>query len=661
MAKLRWTIIALIIILILPIIVNNPSIYAQEDNPAGDRIKIIQTTFTQYTWNLVTTSGQQICTVLINHEGFPSETETLSACSQGIANLSPTTTPLPTGTPEPTATPININQVFLDTYWIFVKSEEVTQTSKITIPEMIINIYAPGIPVVAPYVVIKAIEPYSEYKITRIAGKLNEDPFECLSDQCIVPITQDSRIQFWAESSYGDQTKPINATIRTYISNNYYNVRITALDRLVEFTDSCRASWLGTGYGESPDWVVFPDSPDLLKTNDTLHYLAGKLILNKFVDASSCPDGGLFANGAPNACGLEVAKNAMVEWQNRFDPTIWAAGKEYGIPPILIKSLMEQESQFWPENARYIYEEFGFTQINELGADVALRWDEDLKNQICSSLLFNCDPSFANMNSFEQAMLRGGLIQSINAYCPACENMVNLDIAEQSISVSAQVIRANCSQTNYIMENQGLKATFTDMWKFTILSYHAGYYCLENALIETHDKGLEPNWANVSTNLDCPDARSYVDLVWDKLTGFQLNYQPQPTLSPLLLTPTGQSNLVNIPPTATPFPSPTPKTYLADGIIHIFLYLDSNNNLVMDNDELINNANLEVEFANGEKSLVPVKNGEGIINYQGQFKNSNVKITVKELYKTIELKIPESGELYNIIRIAPPVLPEILP
>ncbi len=75
---------------------------------------------------------------------------------------------------------------------------------------MIINIYAPGIPVVAPYVVIKAIEPYSEYKITKIAGKLNEDPFECLSDQCIVPITQDSRIQFWAESSYGDQTKPIN-------------------------------------------------------------------------------------------------------------------------------------------------------------------------------------------------------------------------------------------------------------------------------------------------------------------------------------------------------------------------------------------------------------------------------------------------------------------
>ncbi len=661
MAKFRWIIILLIVILVLPFYIKQPSINAQGGDTSGERFKIIETTFTQYKWRLVTKSGEQICTITINHEGFPTGSETLSACNEGIINLNPTPTALPEGTPQPSSTPININQLFLDTYWVFISSGEVTQTSKITIPDIIINIYAPGIPVIAPYVIIKAIEPYSEFKITRIAGKLNEEPFECLSDQCIVPIIQDSRIQFWAESSYGDATEPITATVRTYISNNYYTVRVTSLDRLVDFTDSCRASWLGTAYGESPDWVMFPDSPELLNSNDTLHYLAGKLILHKFVDATGCPDGGLFGNGAPNACGLEVAKNAMAEWQNRFDPTIWAAGKEYGIPPILIKSLIEQETQFWPENARYIYEEFGFTQINELGADVALRWDEDLKNQICSSLLYDCDPSFANMGSFEQAMLRGGLIQSINAYCPACENMVNLDIAEQSISVSAQVIRANCSQTNYIMENQGLKSTTADMWKFTILSYHAGYYCLEDSLIKIKEKGLEPTWENVSANLTCPDARSYVNAVWDKLTSFQLNYQPQPTISPLQLTPIGQSNLVIIPPTATPIPSPTPKTYLAEGKIHIFLYLDNNNNLVMDNDELINNANLNVEFANGVSMKVPVINGEGIINYDGQFKNSNVLITVTELYKTIELKIPESGELYNIIRISPPNLPEILP
>ena len=143
-----------------------------------------------------------------------------------------------------------------------------------------------------------------------------------------------------------------------------------------------------------------------------------------------------------------IANDAMIEWQNRFNPTIWAAGKQQGVAPILIKSLMELETQFWPENAQYTYEEFGFTQINELGADVALRWNDDLKNQLCSTLLFDCDKSFANMNDFEQAMLRGALIQSINVYCPACENMMDLDIAEQSISISSQILKSNCRQTD---------------------------------------------------------------------------------------------------------------------------------------------------------------------------------------------------------------------
>lgn len=660
MSKTRWILILLTAILIFALISAPRSVTAQEDSGSG-RFKTITQTFTQYTWRLVTRSGTPICTVLINHDGFPSGNETLAACEVDIIDLNPTVTPMPEGTPQPSPTPININQVFLDTYWVFDSSREVTTTTKITIPDIIINIYPPGLPVNAPYVVIKAIEPYSEYKITKIAGTMNGDPFECLSDQCIVPLIQDSQIQFWAESSFGDQSEVMTVTARTFISNNAYHVRLTYINRQSEFEDSCRLIWKDTAYGDSPNWVAFPESPELLNTQHTLHYLAGKLILNKFVDASSCPEGGLFANGAPNACGLQLATSSMIAWQNRFDPTIWAAGKEFGIPPVLIKSLMEQETQFWPENARYLYEEYGFSQLNELGADVALRWDEDLKNQICSSLLFDCDPSFASMNSFEQSMLRGGLIRSVDAYCPTCENMVNLDIAEQSVSIGAQVMRANCSQTNFVVEKQGLRTTVTDMWKFTILSYHSGYYCLDESLKAVKEKGLAPTWENVADNLTCPDAKAYVDSVWDKLTSFQFYYAPQPTLSPAQLTPTGQPNLVELEATPTPIPSPTPKTYLTSGEIHIFLYLDRNDNLVMDADELINNANLEVTFANGVTTNVAVVNGEGIIQYQDQFKNSDVKIVVKELYHQIDIKIPESGKLFNIIRIPPPKLPITLP
>lgn len=644
----------------LPLLLATGNATAQ-DGTGTERIKTITQTFTQYTWRLISRSGIPICTVLINHEGFPTANETLAACQVDIASLSPSPTPLPEGTPQPTSTPINMNEFFLETYWVFDSEREVTSTTYIPIPDIIINIYPPGLPVSAPYVIIKAIEPFSEFNITRIAGFVNNDPFECFSDQCIVPLLQDSQLQFWAESSFGDQSEVISVTARTFISNNAYNVRLTNLSRKVEFVDSCKAIWSDTAFGDSPDWATFPESPDLLNTQHTLHYLAGKLILNKFVDASSCPEGGLFANGAPNACGLQLATESMLAWQNRFDATIWAAGKEYGIPPVLIKSIMEQESQFWPENARYLYEEFGFSQVNELGADVALRWDEDLKNQICSTLLFDCDPSFANMNSFEQAMLRGGLIRSIDAYCPECENMVNLDIAEQSIAINAQVMRANCSQTNYIVEKQGMRTNLTDMWKFTLLSYHGGYYCLEDSLKNVKAKGLAPTWESVSDNLTCPDARSYVDSVWDKLTNFQFYFAPQPTLSPFQLTPTGQPNLVEFEPTATPMPSPTAVNYLTDGEIHIFLYLDRNNNLVMDSDELVNNAHLLVTYANGVTDEIVVNNGEGIIYYQDQFKNSDVKIVVKEIYHEINVKIPESGKLFNVIRIPPPDLPRILP
>ncbi len=628
----------------------------------GDRYKLVENTFTQYTWQLVRRSdGRSLCSVVINHEGFPNQMETMAACQEAVDFYYPTATAHPTSTPLPSPTPFNYGVFYDDTYWIFINEEEITQTTKLPVPDIIINIYPPATPVKAPYILIKAVEPYSEFEITRIAGTLNNDPFECLSDQCIIPLIQDSEITFWAESSFGDQTEPIYAVARIWLSNNYYNVRITNLEQYYNFTDSCKEIWGDTAQGNAPDWVFLPESPTVLNTDHTLHYLAGKLILHRFVDGSVCPAGGLYANGAPTGCGIVIANDAMIEWQNRFDPTIWGAGKQFGISPILIKSLMELETQFWPENAKYTYEEYGFTQINELGADVALRWNEDLKNQICSTLLFNCDPSFANMNSFEQAMLRGALISSIDSYCPACENMIDLDIADQSISITAQVVQANCRQTSYIMDNLELKTSNEDMWKFTFLSYHAGYQCLEDSLKAVMKKGEPPDWKHVSANLACPEAREYVEDLWTLVSSFTPNIEPQPTLSIAQLTPTGQSNLVFVPPTPTPIPSATPKNYLTDGSLHIFVYLDLNNNRIMDEDELINHAHIRAVFANGEEIIVPITDGEAVIPYTRQFINADVDLTIVETFFTTIVKIPASGELFNIIRIEPPVIPNFLP
>jgi hypothetical protein len=233
MKKLFSTIVILIIFIFVSIN-SSVDVAAQEEEPV-ERVKLIENTFTQYTWKLVTRTGIEVCTVIINHEGFPSGSETLAACNEAWLYLFPTPTVQVTGTPtpQPTSTPINVDQLWNDTYWVFVNSEEVTLVTELNIPDIIVNINAPGIPVNAPYVVIKAIEPYSEYKITRIAGSVNNEPFECFSDQCILPLLQDSQIRFWAESSFGDRTKEITAIVRIFISDDFYNVRFTSIDQLI--------------------------------------------------------------------------------------------------------------------------------------------------------------------------------------------------------------------------------------------------------------------------------------------------------------------------------------------------------------------------------------------------------------------------------------------
>ena len=54
-----------------------------------------------------------------------------------------------------------------------------------------------------------------------------------------------------------------------------------------------------------------PSDPSLLNTDETLYLLAGILIRNGVVDVSACPSGGM-ANGAPDGCGIEQSRTAMV-------------------------------------------------------------------------------------------------------------------------------------------------------------------------------------------------------------------------------------------------------------------------------------------------------------------------------------------------------------
>jgi hypothetical protein len=174
-------------------------------------------------------------------------------------------------------------------------------------------------------------------------------------------------------------------------------------------------------------------------------------------------------------------------------------------------------------------------------------------------------------------------------------------------------------------------------------------------------KGEKPDWEHVSANLVCPDAKSYVEDLWRLVTEFQPYLEPQPTLSPLQLTPAGQSDLVFIAPTATPTITPTPKNYLTDGVLHILVYIDFNKNQAMDSDELIHNETISATFANGVQTENKIIHGEALIPFERQFINSDVRLTIKEIFQQTTVKIPANGELFDILRIEPPLIPNFLP
>ena len=57
---------------------------------------------------------------------------------------------------------------------------------------------------------------------------------------------------------------------------------------------------------EDLHWVYVPESADELYTDDPLYFLAGQLIINKVVDASYCPAGGLTLSGYARSASIET-------------------------------------------------------------------------------------------------------------------------------------------------------------------------------------------------------------------------------------------------------------------------------------------------------------------------------------------------------------------
>jgi hypothetical protein len=373
---------------------------------------------------------------------------------------------------------------------------------------------------------------------------------------------------------------------------------------------------------------------------------------------------------------LEKASDAATAWQNQFDEYIWLASRDHGIPPKILKTLLEVESQFWPGNSRFYVDEVGLGQINQLGVDVLLRRDPTYYQRVCSSVLSDCTRPYASLEATQQAAIRGAVVSSVDATCPTCENGVDLDTAKQSIDLIASLLQANCQQVDAILK-QPFKPdpdadaatataivatvaaggsrpgpTYEDLWRFTLASYHSGISCFQNAVFNTKSAGASVVWDNVGKELNCRGGEDYVNGFMDNLFAYDFYlYEPSDLLS-VIAAPT-------IVPTRTSVPTPT--VYISSARIIVQVYIDRNGNNLPEEGEWIDAMTVQVSVSNTQQITQRTQNGIAIFDMSGYTPNSGIDVSLPGLYRNNTFLLPEQGDVTIVFKFDQPSLPTSLP
>lgn len=433
-----------------------------------------------------------------------------------------------------------------------------------------------------PYLRFNAYEPLPNEQIIQIVGRYNGMGFSCPGGACDLPLNPTGldgvKVDFWAESSYGDASEVYSAQVRVIPWGDFANPDDPSADTPTYYVDVLSSQWLGEGRSTCseiwqaflpidgpPDWLRTPQLAEHLETDNDYYLLAGILIKQGIVAAGHCPSGGLETNGAATTCGMEAAKPFVDEWQNQFNSEIIQVANQTGVPAQLMKNIFSRESQFWPGIYEKVYEA-GLGHLSDVGADAVLLWNPSFYSQFCPLILSEgtCQRGFGNLDIDQQEMLRGALVQKVNAACPDCPVGIDLVQANFSISIFARSILANCEQVRQLVYNNtgqqpGQVINYEDLWKFTLLNYTSGVGCLGNAIQRTINNGNTLTWENVSYNLQ-PACRTGIEYVDEVST---MSVEAAPGVEDLLVNPTPVVPIAPTPtlpnviyPTQTPNQSP---------------------------------------------------------------------------------------------------------
>ena len=342
----------------------------------------------------------------------------------------------------------------------------------------------------------------------------------------------------------------------------------------------------------------------------------------------------------------------MVEWQNKFDLDIWLISNSIGIPPKLLKTLILQESQFWPGNAKYVMAEFGLAQINDSGADVALRWNPNLFQEMCAGVLSDCSTPYWRLSESYREMVRGNLLNKLNAECPTCQYGLDMNVAHSSIFTIARVLHANCWESgNVVKLDRANVNSYEDFWKFTLVSYHSGYTCLDKAIKITTKSGEPVDWEHVSLNMDCQGAVQYVENFWNSLTSFNSHVIPSNENIPSFAS-------LNYFPTQTAPPTPLPSKLS----VKVVVYVDNNGNNSPETTEGVAGVNVQLSLPNGMSQYGKTdKYGIARFVIDGIPAGNIIKVSLTNPYRNKNIVVPPSGDVEVVFKFDQPVLPSSLP
>jgi hypothetical protein len=498
------------------------------DNPTEEVVRkaTIVISYTRYEWWLLSWSDNQIiCQVFIDHEGWPTAEEVLTDCGGAIYNQWLATQSC-TGLDQGSLPPSGCTGLYL----YYVGSAPAQKEIVVNLPPPQVYVTLSGCSPVAPENLCPTIpklhfvgdEPLPNQQITAIHVKMDGVETTCQGSICDIQLLptnmSGSSVEFWADSSFGDSSTIFTALVRvidsgvsaTPTSGGWY-VDVISTQWQGNEIATCAQVWQAfPPVGGVPDWLSTPEDPAFLATEEPYSYLAGRLIAEGVVDASSCPSGGLLSNGYADNCGLSIAMPEVIVWQNQFDDQIIQVANDTKVPAQLLKNLFAQESQFWPGVFR-TPSEFGLGQITDNGADALLLWNSSFYNQFCPLILAEdtCDVGYIKLDPNDQAILRGALATSADADCENCEYGIDLTTVDTSITLAAHSLLANCEQVAQIVYNgtgqiAGEVSSYEELWKYTIADYHVGPGCLSYAVYTSWAAHATMDWGHISTYLTDP-------------------------------------------------------------------------------------------------------------------------------------------------------------